>query len=73
MATLNKAVTATTGREAIDKIGNHYDVILIAAARAREINQGSKAMVVGRNGPVVTALKEIEAGLVGRDYLNKLR
>ena len=38
-----KAVTATTGREAIDKIGNHYDVILIAAARAREINQGSKA------------------------------
>jgi hypothetical protein len=31
------------------------------------------AKVKSRHGPAVTAIKEIEAGEVGREYLEKLR
>lgn len=48
-----------------------YDLILIGARRARELARGWKPQVSGRNGVVVTALREIEAGLIGRDYLLK--
>lgn len=65
--------TTVTGSEAIEKLGNHYDVILVAAARAREINKGSPTTIVGKHSAVVTALKEIEAGIIGKDYLQKLR
>ena len=52
-------------------VGSKYDLILIAARRARELNRGWRAKIDSRNGPVVTALREIEAGHVGRDYLLK--
>jgi DNA-directed RNA polymerase omega subunit len=48
-----------------------YDLILIASRRARELNRGWRPRVTGNNGVVVTALREIEAGLIGRDYLLK--
>lgn len=52
-------------------VGSKYDLILIGARRARELNKGWKPMVQSDNGIVVTALREIEAGKVGRDYLLK--
>jgi DNA-directed RNA polymerase subunit omega len=52
-------------------VGSKYDLILIAARRARELNRGWRATVACDNGPVVTALREIEAGNIGRDYLLK--
>ena len=52
-------------------IGNKYDLILIGARRARELNKGWNPKVQCNNGIVVTALREIEAGLIGRDYLAK--
>ena len=52
-------------------VGSKYDLILIAARRARELNRGWRAKIDSRNGPVVSALREIEAGHVGRDYLLK--
>ena len=48
-----------------------YDLILIGARRARELTRGWRPMVKGTNGPVVTALHEIEAGHIGREYLLK--
>ena len=52
-------------------IGSKYDLILVGARRARELNRGWKPLVQSDNGIVVTALREIEAGKIGRDYLLK--
>jgi len=54
-------------------VGNKFDMVLIAAARARELKRGYAKQVNTNNGPIVTALQEIEAGFVGRDYLKKVR
>jgi DNA-directed RNA polymerase omega subunit len=55
------------------RVGNKFDMVLIAAARARELKRGDARRVNTDNGPIVTALQEIEAGLVGREYLKKVR
>jgi DNA-directed RNA polymerase subunit omega len=60
-----------TSQQAVAAVGNRYDLVLIAAQRARELTQGDLPKVSSRHGPVLTALKEIEQGLVGRDYLYK--
>lgn len=52
-------------------VGSKYDLILIGARRARELNRGWRPTVACDNGPVVTALREIEAGNIGREYLQK--
>ena len=54
-------------------IGNRYDMILIATIRARELMKGGIAKVSTTEGPVITALKEIEAGHIGREYLAKVK
>lgn len=62
-----------TSEVASIKIGNKYDMILIAAARARELKRGHKSTLGEKNRPIVTAIREIEQGLVGKEYLRKLR
>jgi DNA-directed RNA polymerase omega subunit len=59
-----------TSEVAASKVGR-YDLILIGARRARELNRGWRQRVDSKNGIVVTALREIEQGLVGREYLLK--
>ena len=57
---------------AVAAVENRYDLILIGARRARELGRGDDARVGGRKrGHVLTAIKEIEAGKVTRDYLYK--
>lgn len=60
---------------AVLAVGNRYDLVLIAAQRVRELNRGARTKLspAPKNGSVVTALKEIEAGLIGREYLKKVR
>ena len=60
-----------TSQVAVQQIGNRYEMILIAARRARELNNGWQPLIKCDDNSVVTALREIEAGLVGRDYLLK--
>jgi DNA-directed RNA polymerase subunit omega len=63
-----------TSEKATEMIGNKFEMILVAANRARELAKGSAAKVNVSNGHVVTALKEIEQGLYTKqDYLNSLR
>jgi DNA-directed RNA polymerase omega subunit len=54
-------------------VGGRFDMIIIACARARELRRGYAKKVNTDNGNVVTALQEIEEGLVGREYLNKVK
>lgn len=60
-----------TSQAAVLAFGNRYDMILAGARRARELSRGWRARVDGKNSITVTALREIEMGLVGRDYLLK--
>ena len=54
-------------------IGNKYDLVLIASRRARELKRGWRAKVDGDDGCLVTAIREIEQGKIGREYLLKPR
>ena len=57
---------------AVAAVENRYDLVLIGARRARELGPGDKPKLDGpKHSAVVTALKEIEHGLVGREYLYK--
>jgi DNA-directed RNA polymerase subunit omega len=60
-----------TSQAAVAAVGNRYDLVLIASQRVRELYQGALPKVETRRGPVLTAIKEIEQGLVGRNYLYK--
>lgn len=59
-----------TSEIAAEKVGR-YDLILIASRRTRELNRGWRPLVECENNAGVTALREIEAGLIGREYLLK--
>jgi DNA-directed RNA polymerase subunit omega len=61
-----------TSQKAAEAVGNRFDLVLIASARVRELKRGHVPKVLCNNGPMVTALREIEAGLIGRDYLKKV-
>lgn len=61
-----------TSEAAVTAIGNRYDLVLVGARRMRELGRGDAPKLDARgHGVCVTALKEIEAGLVTRDYLYK--
>ena len=70
MATESRA--RYTSEEAAIAVGNRFDLVLIAAARVRELKRGYKPKLVTNAGHTVTALQEIERGLVGREYLKRV-
>ena len=55
-----------TVEDAVEQVGNRFDLILVAARRARQLATGGRdALVEEENDkPTVIALREIEAGLV---------
>jgi DNA-directed RNA polymerase subunit omega len=55
-----------TVEDAVDKVGNRFDLVLIASRRARQIATGGKDPLVEleNDKPTVVALREIEAGLI---------
>ena len=59
--------------------GNRFELILIAATRAREIEstrriaQNNNSSLKYRNRTISAALQEVEEGKIGREYLNKVR
>ncbi|WP_371194769.1 DNA-directed RNA polymerase subunit omega [Glaciecola sp. SC05] len=55
-----------TVEDAVDKIGNRFDLVLVAARRARQIaTEGKEPFVeMGNDKPTVVALREIEQGFV---------
>ena len=69
---MSKAEKRVTGRDAADKIGNQYEMILLTAQRARELQNGSEPMLESEYGAVTTALNEVEQGLVDKHGLYRL-
>lgn len=55
--------------EAVRAVQNRYDLVLIGARRMRELARGDMPKISTVHGHAITALMEIEAGLVTRDYL----
>lgn len=60
--------------EAVDIVGSRFDLVLIAAERARELKNGDTPRLKTNSKEVSAALEEIEAGLYTKEeYLEKLR
>ncbi|EMP3073284.1 DNA-directed RNA polymerase subunit omega [Vibrio alginolyticus] len=61
-----------TVQDAVEKVGNRFDQVLIAARRARQMQTGGKdALVPEENDkPTVIALREIEEGLITKEVLD---
>lgn len=67
---INTDTTAgITSQAAVEAVGNRYDLVLIASQRVRELNSGHRPRLNSNHGSLITAMREIEEGLVGRDYL----
>lgn len=62
-----------TTEECTKVIPNKYEMIIMAAARARELERGATPMVEGDNKLCVTAMKEIAAGLVDREVMFRVK
>ena len=53
--------------------GSQFEMVLIAAVRAREIaNKTRNKKGMQHNSALSEALQEIEAGKIGREYLHKM-
>ena len=60
--------------DAVEKIGNRFDLIMVASKRARQLATGGKDPMVDWDDdkPTVVALREIEESLVTVDNVDKL-
>jgi len=61
-----------TSEHAVEALGNRYDLVLVASQRVRELRRGHAPKIVTKYGAMVTAILEIEEGLVGNDYLHRI-
>jgi DNA-directed RNA polymerase omega subunit len=63
-----------TSQQAAKQVGGQFELVLVAAQRARELRSGSRPLIDTKNDSCVTALKEIEMGLYTRqDYIDSLK
>lgn len=62
-----------TSERAVEQIGNRFNLILIASLRSRELKRGHLPLIQSSSGPNITALREIEEGKIGVEYLHKIR
>lgn len=65
------SIEGRTSEKAAKRVGR-YELIFISAARIRELNRGHAALVKKSYGNRVTAIQEIEQGLIdGDEYFLK--
>lgn len=53
-----------TVEDCLDNVSSRFELVMVAAARTRQLLKGAKPLVVSDNRDVVTALREIAAGKV---------
>ena len=63
-----------TVEECLDKVENRFELVLVAAKRAHQLNSGGfrSTLDVGKDKPTVVALREIEAGLIDASILTEV-
>ena len=61
-----------TVQDAVEKIGNRFDLVLVDARRARQMQSGGKDPLVPEENDkyTVIALREIEEGLINNQILD---
>lgn len=61
-----------TVEDAVEQVGNRFDLVLVASRRARQLaTQGKDPLVpVENDKPTVVALREIEQGLVNHAVMD---
>ncbi|HCY2690838.1 TPA: DNA-directed RNA polymerase subunit omega [Escherichia coli] len=61
-----------TVQDAVEKIGNRFDLVLVASRRARQMQVGGKDPLVPEENDKTTviALREIEEGLINNQILD---
>lgn len=62
-----------TVQDAVEKIGNRFDLILTASRRARQLQSNAREPLVEpeNDKPTVIALREIEKGLINNEIMDK--
>lgn len=61
-----------TVQDCLEQVDNRFELVLMAARRARNLSLGAEARVPRENDkPTVIALREIAEGLVGREVLDE--
>jgi DNA-directed RNA polymerase subunit omega len=61
-----------TVEDSLARVNNRFDLVLIAAKRARNISMGAEPLLPDDNDkPTVIALREIANGLIGEDILQE--
>ena len=62
-----------TIEDCLDKVENRFELVLVAAKRAHQLNSGGyrTTLDVGKDKPTVLALREIEAGLIYASILTE--
>ena len=54
-----------TTEDCLEKVKNHFALVMLAAGRARQLAAGGRPLVVCSNRAAVTSLREIALGMVG--------
>ena len=62
-----------TVEDCLDKVENRFELVLVAAKRAHQLNSGGyrPTLDAGKDKPTVLALREIEAGLIDASILTE--
>ena len=62
-----------TVEDCLDKVQNRFELVLVAAKRAHQLNSGGfrTTLDIGKDKPTVLALREIEAGLIDASILTE--
>lgn len=61
-----------SNEDAVKRIPNRFNLVLVAAQRVRELRNGHQPYVKTKNGVALTALQEIEEGHVTVEHLKRV-
>lgn len=56
-----------TVEDCLKRVGSRFELVILAARRAKMLMKGAKPLVESNNRPIVVALREVAAGKVKFD------